>query len=441
MRNIYISFLGKNDYEPCIYYTPNHRTENVRFVQEATLSEFCRDWTEKDKLFIFTTGDAEIKNWRDGGHTRKNGFCEGLKTRIAALNLRADVCRVHISDGTSEDEIWDIFSSVYNLLEPHDTLIFDITHAFRSIPMLAIVVLNYAKVLKNVSLKGIYYGAFEVLGHISEVKKMPMKDRLAPIIDLSAFDTLLEWSSAIDHFLKSGDARLVDHLSQSSLHPILRDKVELREEGNSLKKLAKSLAEFGKTIATCRGPKITPKSQNVRQNLDACGDIDLIPALKPLLEKLRPQVERFTGDDVKDGIQAARWCLDHQLIQQGYTILQETLVTHFVRLIGADPMEKQFRSIVTSAAHIIRENIPPDQWEGDAARHQKKTRKMIALLENAELEETLNNLTAERNDLNHAGYKKNLQKTDKFFKNLEKHIRQAEAIITLIEKPTIILNR
>lgn len=37
-----------------------------------------------------------------------------------------------------------------------DEIIFDITHSFRSIPMLAITIMNYAKVLKNCKLKEVY---------------------------------------------------------------------------------------------------------------------------------------------------------------------------------------------------------------------------------------------------------------------------------------------
>ena len=90
----------------------------------------------------------------------------GLEKCLSEIKLPCPVTRVEIPEGKSEAEIWEIFNIVFGSLEREDEVVFDITHAFRSIPMLAIVILNYAKMMKKVTLSGIYYGAFEVLGNI-----------------------------------------------------------------------------------------------------------------------------------------------------------------------------------------------------------------------------------------------------------------------------------
>ena len=53
--------------------------------------------------------------------------------------------------------------------------------------MLAIVVLNYAKTLKKIKLRGIYYGAFEVLGSFEEASKIPISERRVPVLDLTTY--------------------------------------------------------------------------------------------------------------------------------------------------------------------------------------------------------------------------------------------------------------
>jgi len=52
----------------------------------------------------------------------------------------------------------------------------------------------------------VYYGAFETLGHPREVSQMNMKDRNAPVLDLSGFVSLLDWASAAGDFLRHGSA-------------------------------------------------------------------------------------------------------------------------------------------------------------------------------------------------------------------------------------------
>jgi len=55
MAKLYLSFLGTNDYIPCVYEQNNSRIENIRFVQEATIRLNCMDWSKNDRVIIFTT--------------------------------------------------------------------------------------------------------------------------------------------------------------------------------------------------------------------------------------------------------------------------------------------------------------------------------------------------------------------------------------------------
>ena len=62
MANVYVSFLGTNDYLPCIYYKDDKEFRDTRFVQEATLGICCREWTDEDRIIIFTTDEAYQSN-------------------------------------------------------------------------------------------------------------------------------------------------------------------------------------------------------------------------------------------------------------------------------------------------------------------------------------------------------------------------------------------
>jgi len=48
MAKLFLSFLGTNNYEPCVYYQgekpPLPERRAVRFVQEATIGRYCKEW-------------------------------------------------------------------------------------------------------------------------------------------------------------------------------------------------------------------------------------------------------------------------------------------------------------------------------------------------------------------------------------------------------------
>jgi len=393
MARVYLAFLGTTDYLTCTYYFPDGtEIPDVRFVQQATVRVCCQDWTEEDSILIFTTDKAYKKNWLDNGHTDREGNIlerMGLKHCLQGINQKASINSVIIPEGQTESEIWEIFQILFDHLNSGDQVVFDITHAFRSIPMLAIVVLNYAKVLKQVTLAGIYYGAFESLGSIVEARALPREQRRAPILDLTGFAALLDWGLAIDRFLGAGDAVQVCNLAREEIKPILSDTGGQDRAAAAIRKLANQLETFTKIMATCRGPEITPVIARLKAEIEDCVHLDLIPPLKPLLESLLDHVQPFNGDQIQDGIRAARWCLKHNLIQQGYTILREILVSHFAIIRGVDPQCRE-----------ARENACRQYLE--------------ALNSKEELIKAFKDLSQARNDLNHAGWRQNPMDAQKF---------------------------
>ena len=133
MNKVYLSFLGATDYIPCTYFRENiGEVKNARFVQQAMIGLFCKDWNQEDRICIFTTNAAETKNWNDNGHVRKYASeCKGLKSCIDQFNLDVDVRNISIPEGKNEKEIWEVFQIIYDCINLNDEVIFDITHAFR----------------------------------------------------------------------------------------------------------------------------------------------------------------------------------------------------------------------------------------------------------------------------------------------------------------------
>jgi hypothetical protein len=122
--------------------------------------------------------------------------------------------------------------------------------------MLAIVILNYAKVLKKVILKAIYYGAFEVLGSPHEASNLPIEKRKVPVYDLTAFDYLLDWTAAVDRFVEAGDASLINTLARGGLKQILAESKGKDRNAATIRNIGQTLESYCHAMATCRTVEI-----------------------------------------------------------------------------------------------------------------------------------------------------------------------------------------
>lgn len=436
MRKVFISFLGTSNYIPCNYvcedYTP---VNNVRFIQEATISWYCADWKKDDELLFFTTEESHNKNWVNNGHKNKTGQviqCEGLEHRVSLIKTSAKVSEVKIPAGKNEQEIWGIFTSVFEKIKNGDELYFDITHAFRSLPLLAMVIINYAKITKDIKVKAIGYGAMEAIGNLKQVAGMDIIKRNVPVFNLLPFDRLLDWSTAIDKFVSSGDASSIQKLTTENITPVLSKTKGQDQEAASLRKMTKYLGNFSRTLATCRGRNVVKDAANLKNAIADAQDQQLIKPLNPLLARLENATSKFSGDEVQDGIAATRWCLQHNLTQQGFTLLQETMFTYILEEStdeGRSDIKK--RNLVSKAVKIQLDNTPFDNWD-DAAKNYKSVIKDICfwLRPQKKLLDCMRNLTGYRNDLNHAGMNENPMAANIFNEKLKNYLDLFESIVS-----------
>lgn len=436
MRNVFISFLGTSDYLPCNYKIEGFDpVRDVRFVQEACIARWCPQWNAEDRIFICVTDESEKKNWLDDGHKDRDGNIaarQGLESRLSALALAASIEKVMIPPGKSEEEIWGIFEQVFSLLTEGDVLYLDITHAFRSLPMLAMVILSYAKVMRNISVRAISYGAMEALGSLGKVRDMKVEERDVPVFDLLPFDRLQDWVIAVDRFTATGDAALVERLADMDMRPIIKETKGQKADAVAIKKLGQHLKSFSAVLATCRGRDISTHVAAVKQSLRQINDLTILKPLQPLIHQLEPALAPFRGEEIADGLAAARWCLNHQLYQQGYTILLETMITFVVnKAIGKDGRDEIDRTLVNQCKTIIKKNIPKPEWLSPAGDDTLVTQRMIAWMKpQPDLLEGLQNLSDTRNDLNHAGQNDKPGRPETIRKNLLGHLERMERIFT-----------
>lgn len=429
-RKVFISFLGVSYYEPARYVSSEldeSDSEEVRFVQEAVAAKHCASFSEKDIIYIFTT-DRARSNWEDGEHLHVKTdiihWYEGLGTRLHKLSLECSIERVEIPDGKSTSEIWSIFQTVYGKLEEGDSLIFDITHGFRSLPMLNMVLINYAKLLKNISIKGIYYGAFDA-------QYQKEGDFFSPIWDLSDFQVVQEWSNNANIFLKTGNAIPLASLMDDARFGILKQ----------------NLIQFSQFTLVNRGMDIYDGKVMMTLNEELSREIvdtnTSLNALKPILARIKDEFKNYQQNSTYNGLLAVRWCIQNGLIQQAATLLEEFIVTFsLVELGEGDSLKVQFKRDTVSSVlaisndavfnymAILDENNPEDPgvWQRAAVTSIRNSPYRVKL--GRLLYDIKNSI---RNDINHAGFREEPRDYVSFEGSIKKRYNETRNLINKLK--------
>lgn len=200
-----ITFLGTGYYQDTEYRFDNHLPIKAEFFQEALVASEHLDFSD---LFVFVTDAArnripKCSNPAWEPKTRPNW--QGLVSAIEKF----PACRIHdvpIKDGKSIDEIWDIFDAIGRTLEEGDEVYFDITHGFRSLPMLCLIAINFFRATKKIKLRGLFYGAFDAKD----------SNGIAPVFDLTPFVHLLDLTEATSQFVSTGSSGALAEMMRSN---------------------------------------------------------------------------------------------------------------------------------------------------------------------------------------------------------------------------------
>lgn len=405
-KKIFISFLGYSYYIPCSYTREfenndgkkeTFKSEEVNYIQIATLDFYKkigeeyggdRTWTKDDKVYIVLTKGAQANNWntnekmkhRDTGETSP-GLCSCFETKKKKGEYYFEVIPItNIPDGNNEEQLFKIFNTVFekifkDIKEGEETeLYFDVTHSFRSLPMLALVMANYVKFLRNVKVKSITYGNYEARTKVG-TKEIQTESGLitrdmyeAPIIDLTPLSQIQDWTYAAADMIKNGNSSQLYKLAngENYLVQMLRIKKkslnvnDIKAE-QKIQDYIKALHDMLLNMRLCRLPQVMDYStmdevnkayKNASTQLDSEKQYGVISPLPPILERVKDTFKNFDKNkDLNNGYLAAQWCCEHQLYQQAITILHENLITDMCRRLGVDDRIYEHRHL---AAGLLR---------------------------------------------------------------------------------------
>lgn len=372
-RKVFISFLGTGNYVQTAYSFPNGNLSNpVRFIQEALILHTCSEWTENDKIYIFCTDGANKSNWVDNGQARIFEEIEriGLEHRLKEAFPKYDIVeKVFIPEGFSETEIWDIFNIVYSKLKEGDEIFFDVTHAFRSIPLFSTVLFNYSRFMKYTNVVSIMYGAFEKLGPAFEVRKMNVEERIAPIIDLTNVARLQQFTDMANSLTTFG-----------RLNTISSTLDRYANENDAIEQMRNGIEQFDNFLTANKMTDIKQGKWFIKINnsIKKVQKSDIPTPIKNSIIKLQEHLKGFQPKDCNENVEAAiEWAKKYKMLPTAYTLGQEYIISLLeeklneynpfsnTKLSKRDKKVK-FRTFISSVCSISDDDILNDKFRSDS---------------------------------------------------------------------------
>lgn len=318
-----ITFIGKNDYTECVYTGQNDFvSQPTRYVQTALFEQLQYEGEAIDKVYLFVTKEAKKHNYFDRYTHDGKEYIEGLQSSWEKYFPEHidKLVPVDITSRQSEADQWELFETIFNVINEGDELYFDITHSFRSIPLIALLIANFAKTIKNASIQRLFYGNFDV----SNSGNVENEERRAPIVDITSMVNLLDWTISVESFIRTGNPSQLDSLAED----------QIKDNGHhsdfiAIRQLTNELVKFNKMMETSRGESFYKSLPNIQASFDHVSEIpdSSLPQFSKLMSKIEKKMSVFSNDSRENMWGSIKWCADHGLLQQAYTLAREHIIS------------------------------------------------------------------------------------------------------------------
>jgi CRISPR-associated DxTHG motif protein len=384
---ILISVIGTGTYQPTTYQFNGKQSETSPYIIKA-----INDLFKPDKTFVIMTEQAETAH-----KSNLEQVCEFEMIPIKA--------------GKNEQELWDMFQVVADIVPENQNIIIDVTHGFRSQPMLLLAIAVYLQVTKNVKVDYILYGAFDAKD----------ENGISPIFDLKPFLDLISWSFATDNFIKKGDATLLSELIINIHNQAYKSKNDYLPKG--LKSVGQKLSDMTKAFSVVRPQEILNIAKELPEKItQSYSDTDNLSKAKPfksLLDKITEKFAKFSIDETvfsKSGINAQteiiQYYLDTKQYQQAVTLSRELVVSKVCSIYNFDMLTQREQAEI-----LLNSTIRNDNPFLQMTEQGKKF---------ADIWQILGNI---RNDINHAGMRENPIPASSIIQQIEKLCSQTIELV------------
>ncbi|GAB4304450.1 MAG: hypothetical protein Fur0025_46200 [Oscillatoriaceae cyanobacterium] len=375
-----ITFLGTGKYQPTGYKWGDEIVETP-YVAEAICQFF-----QPDSVAVFVTQEAKAMHW------------EQLSNR---LNGRFSAQDIPIPSGQSETEIWQIFDAVVDAVEPGSQVMFDITHAFRSIPMLVLLAAAFLQKARSVEIKGVYYGAFE------------FNNPQAPIVDLTPAIKLLDWLTATDKFIDTGSSAEFGKLLSTIQQDFYTQKKQAELKPTKLKSFGITIENISRTLDYVRPMGLLDEAAKL-ENIPAEQLKTEVGAFAKPFELLLGQIQQDYGQFalansrkadpktvLKQQFLLLRWYVEKGFGDRATVLAREWIVSVLCLAQNANYLNRDKRKLIENQLNLVVEWQKQKGDDADIADYTPPTI-TTAVTDVEQLAKFWSKLRDLRNDLAHA---------------------------------------
>ena len=218
-----VSFLGTSDYQPTTYTLPDGNSWQSPYVQEALMRYY-----EPSSLVVLVTPEARAKH------------ATALTQQLAATGVKP--LFKAIETPVSESAQWALFDVLSDALQGTNRAMLDITHGFRSAPLVGVAAALYLEKLANVTVDPIVYG------------HRAYDSDTGQVVELGSFLSLIKLTYGAHIFETSGDAR-----------PLQR---ELQQDTDSeMATIVHQLGHMSEALHLLQGPALSEAATNLNHGL------------------------------------------------------------------------------------------------------------------------------------------------------------------------------
>lgn len=253
------------------------------------------------------------------------------------LSLGANAHIALIKYGVNEAEINDninIVLKLHELLATGDELIVDVTHSFRSLPILVMNLLLYINNVstKNIKISHIYYGMIE----------MSREYGYAPIVDLMKVMELNKWIMGANSFKEYGNAYQISALLKG-----------VDTDASTRLKHFSDVMNLNHLFA------ISQETQSVKTVLKKNIPSQLAEMIvKPVIKDFVKNFQKIDDDPAMFQLKLAEWQYKHMNYASALISLQESILTYACMVTKHNCEDKDDRNQVKD--QIFKKNPLPE---------------------------------------------------------------------------------
>jgi len=342
--------LGKGRYTETIYgfqrdgsfqpiAIPGAEGNKTRLCAVAVVRHLIDTGVVTDRPEMLLIGPSDTIEWaKQAGPWPEGSSVDGSGPSIwEELSAVAEIMPLPMAayDEMTSANLWEMFGLLAERLEPGDAVAFDITNSFRMFPFLAMLAVAFLRVVRGITMQGIYYGNFQPNEPTTE------------IMELGSFVDLLDWTTAAERFINAGDGRpLADILTKTAAED------QKRGLGNhiGLTAAAETVEHLSEAVLMAQAVDSMDKARNIsslttRETFSGTNVPKYVP-LEMLLQKTRSAFSNLNVAEAREfenrhksmnaQVNLLRWYVKSNLWVQALQLAREVIISKTCIVYGLD---------------------------------------------------------------------------------------------------------